>query len=190
MFLVDLFLKQQTAGAEPALQIWENQQCAGKVRVALSDVQGCFPSMENVLQLQSPFLCTDSLRAHSGMCHSGMHPWPLLPCPARLHMLFGEQKELPTLALAVPEWQWNLQVDDWKTDGEPVCGWEVTAPSARYKKQLPKYLLVQGWRLADGLKKEGSTAGGCFEPPQHRGISGMCSHSEAQTGGMYCLPWS
>jgi len=27
LFLTDLFLKQQTAGAEPALQTWENQQC-------------------------------------------------------------------------------------------------------------------------------------------------------------------
>ena len=38
-----------------------------------------------------------------------------------------------------------------------------------------------------GLKKEASRAGGCFEPPQHRDISGMCSHSEAQAEGCIAL---
>lgn len=37
MFFTELFLKQQTAGAEPVLQTWENLQ-----HVVLLDVQGCF----------------------------------------------------------------------------------------------------------------------------------------------------
>lgn len=53
----------------------------GSVCVALWDVQGCFSSTGNILQLQSPFLCTDSL---SSFCDVSFWDAPLastsLPC--------------------------------------------------------------------------------------------------------------
>lgn len=132
MFLTDLFLKQQSAGTEPALT-WENQQCVcGTFRCPrLLPFHGEYPTAAEPFPVYS--LCLFSRVILT--CTFGL----LLPYPARFYVLFGKHEELPTLPLAVLEWQWNLHMDNWKTDGDAGSGWEGIAPSSRYNKKLPKY---------------------------------------------------
>lgn len=141
MFLTDLLLKQQSAGTEPALT-WENQQ----------HVCGTFKTSKAA---SLPWRISYSCRSLSCIlsvlivlcviltCTFGL----LLPYPARFYVLFGKHEELPTLPLAVLEWQWNLHMDNWKTDGEAGSGWEGIAPSSRYNKKLTKYFQYEAGML-------------------------------------------
>lgn len=139
MFFTELFLKQRTAGAEPVLQTWENLH-----HVVLLDVRGCFlPGGTCCSTDHSCMLCPS---AHSGMCHSGMRPWPLLPRSQDFTYYLDSRKNF----LLFPGWNKNLLMDNWKAEGEasPRC---TATQKHRHKDVPPSSRLEasceQGWHV-------------------------------------------
>lgn len=142
MFLADLFRKLQPAGAQPAVQLRESQQWQFWMCKAAFLPRGT-PCSCTALS------CVLTRCARSEMCHSGIHPWPLLPCPARFHMLLGQQRASHPALCSSSLQQGQLHL----APSQPFC---LSQSATGCQKHRP----VRGWSLAGGLEKEASRAGG------------------------------